>query len=261
VSALLVAHAVRLAYSGRAALESVDLEVGAGEVVALVGPNGAGKSTLLKVLSGILAPGAGDALLEGRPVASLPRDEVARTAVYVPQSSSVPFDYTALEVVLMGRHPFGRGLLLERPDDIAAAERALERAGAADFRDRLYRELSGGERQRVVIARALAQGGRALLLDEPTSAQDLVHGLALFGLFRERAKEGCAVLIATHDLNAAAAFGDRIVVLAGGRVVRAGAPKDVVVPEVLRDVFGVACVTGVSPAGAPYAVPTGSARA
>jgi iron complex transport system ATP-binding protein len=249
----------RLDYGGAGppALDGVDLDVDRGELVALVGPNGAGKSTLLKLLAGVLAPSAGDVELDGRAASRIPRDEAARLAAFVPQSSTVPFDYTSIEVTLMGRHPFGRGLLLERESDVALAEGALARAGAGPFRDRLFRALSGGERQRVVLARALAQGAAAFLLDEPTSAQDLAHGLAVFDLLARLAKEERrAVVVATHDLNAAARFAGRIVVLNAGRIVRTGAPAEVLEPALLGDVFGVDAEIGRARDGAPFAVPT-----
>src|SRR5207237_559798 len=159
----------------------------------------------------------------GEPASKRPRDEAARLAAFVPQQATVTFDVTGLEVALMGRHLFGRGLFFERAEDVKRAEESLALAGALAFRDRPFLSLSGGERQRIVLARAIAQGSPALLLDEPTAAQDLANALEVFALARTLAHEKKkVVLVATHDVNAAARFADRILVLAEGRLVREG---------------------------------------
>jgi iron complex transport system ATP-binding protein len=241
------------------ALEDVTLVVNPGELVCLLGPNGSGKSTLLRLLAGILAPARGEVQLAGSPAARRPRDEAARLAAFVPQNAAVTFDVTGLEVALMGRHPFGRGLLLEKDADIRLAEEALSLAGALAFRDRPFLSLSGGERQRVVLARAIAQRAPLLLLDEPTSAQDLSNGLEVFALARRLAHEvspagGRGVVLATHDVNAAARFADRVVVLARGRVASEGPGETALAPEVLRGVFGIEPFLGKTPEGAPFFV-------
>jgi len=246
-----------LVYPGarQAALDHVSVEVRRGEVLVLLGPNGSGKSTLLRLLAGVLAPTSGEALLDGRAAASFSRDEAARLAAWVPQGATVTFDYTALEVVLMGRHPFGRGAFLERPEDVTRAQEALVLASADAFRDRGFLTLSGGERQRVILARAIAQATPALLLDEPTSAQDLAQALHVFELARRLAREReRAVLIATHDVNAAARHADRVLVLCEGRVAASGKPAEVLTAEALRAVFKVEPLVGATPGGAPFFV-------
>jgi iron complex transport system ATP-binding protein len=257
VTAALRARGASLRYRRREtlALDAIDLEVSPGELVTLLGPNGSGKSSLLRLLAGLETPTSGAVTLEGKAASSYARDEAARLAAFVPQTASVTFDVTGLEVALQGRHPFGRGLFLDSADDIARAEEALALAGAGAFRDRPFRSLSGGERQRVLLARAIAQGSPALLLDEPSSAQDLAHALFVFELARKLARERSrAVVIATHDVNAAARFSDRVAVLCEGRLVKTGPPRVVLTEETLRSVFGVEALVGTTPGGAPYFV-------
>lgn len=273
--ARVVARGVSFAWGrgrSRAAVEGVDLTLEPGTLTALVGPNGSGKSTLLRLLGGLMRPQAGQVRLElprgdrdgaqdGAldPAATADRTRLARQLGFLPARPEVAADYTALEAVLLGRHPFGRGLLLERPEDLAAAEAALERAGAGTFRDRPCEELSSGERQRVLLARVLCQGAGTVLLDEPTSAQDPAHALDLFGLFAALASEGRTVIVATHDLNLAARFAQRLVALKAGRVERQGPPAEVLDPALLRLVFAVEAVVGQD-GGAPFAVPRERAR-
>jgi iron complex transport system ATP-binding protein len=238
------------------AVSEVDLDVEVGGLTALVGPNGSGKSTLLSLLGGLLRPDQGEVTLDGVPLRTLPRRSVAARVAYLPARPLVPADYTARELVLMGRHPSGRGLLLERPEDLAAADAALAEAGAAEFADRVCEQLSSGERQRVLLARVLCQGAGVLLLDEPTSAQDPAHAQDLFALLARRAREGCAVAVATHDLNAAARHADRLVVISHGQAVATGAPRDVLTAETLAQVFQVDALIALDEQ-VPYAVPRG----
>ena len=257
MSALAEARGATVHFEGaeRPALEDVTFVANPGELVCLLGPNGSGKSTLLRLLAGIRAPTRGEVLLGGSPAARRPRDEAARLAAFVPQQATVTFDVTGLEVALMGRHPFGRGLLLESDADVKRAEEALVLAGALAFRDRPFLSLSGGERQRVVLARAIAQGAPLLLLDEPTSAQDLSNALEVFALARRLAHEKTrAVVLATHDVNAAARFSDRVLVLDRGRVASEGPGETALAPEVLRGVFGIEPFLGKTPRGDPFFV-------
>ncbi len=252
---LLQARHLAWSWSGRAprALDDVSLELRPGQLTALVGPNGSGKSTLLALLAGVRAPQTGIVTHDGAP-APTELEALARRVAFLPARPLVPPELTGLEVALLGRHPFGRGLLVERPDDMARAEAALLRAGAAAFRDRPLDALSSGERQRVLVARALCQDVPVLLLDEPTSAQDPAHALDLFQLFSDLArKEGRTVVVATHDLNSAARFADRLVALRDGRVRADGPPAAVLAAGPLADVFDVEAVLGTD-GDAPYAV-------
>lgn len=236
--AVLQAHGLGFAYGSRQVLEAVDLELRAGEVVGLLGPNGSGKSTLLKVLSGVLPGYSGSASLDGHELRALPRREIARTLAVVPQETSFGFPWSALEVVLMGRHPHLGRLAFESAHDLEIARLALARCGAAAFENRGVLELSSGERQRVVLARALAQEPRVLLLDEPTSFLDVRHQVEIYELVRKLAAEhGMAVLTVLHELNLAAEYCDRIYLLHRGRIEAAGETEEVLTWANLTRVF------------------------
>jgi iron complex transport system ATP-binding protein len=234
----LAARGVGFAYRDGHGLDGVDLEVGAGEIVGLLGPNGAGKSTLVRVLSGVLGPYRGTIVLDGDELAALPRREVARRLAVVPQESPTDLPYTALETVLLGRHPHLAGLAFESDRDLETARAALVRLGAAELADRHLAELSAGERQRVAAARALAQETPLLLLDEPTSFLDLRFQVELFDLLRELAREGRAIVAVLHDLNLAAEYCDRVVLLERGRVAAAGPTAETLTYATLTRVYG-----------------------
>jgi cobalamin transport system ATP-binding protein len=224
----LAARGLSFSYGSRRALDGVDLDVAPGEVVGVLGPNGSGKSTLVKALSGVLPGYRGSATVAGREVRATRRRELARLVATVPQESVFGFPFTALEVVLMGRHPHLEGLAFEGERDVELARRALARCGAAEFEGRSIQELSAGERQRVVFARALAQEPRALLLDEPASFLDVRHQVELSELILELAHAGgVAVLAVLHDLAMAAALCDRAYLLKAGQVAAAGPVAEV----------------------------------
>jgi len=226
------------AYADRATLSDVGLTVAPGEIVGLIGPNGSGKSTLIKLLSGTLGPYTGKAVAAGFDVAATPQRELARALAVVPQEPRFGFPFSVLEIVLMGRHPHLAGLAFESDADIELAREALARCGAAEFADRPIQELSAGERQRVVFARALTQQPRVLLLDEPASFLDIRHQVELYDLVRAEARDGgVAVLSVLHDLNLAAEYCDRIVLLRDGRVVASGPTEEVFSYANLTEVF------------------------
>jgi iron complex transport system ATP-binding protein len=238
---------------GQRVLDGVSCEVVPGEVLTIAGPNGCGKSTLMALLDGLLEPESGEVLLDGRPMRGRTRREVARAVSYVAQSTDFHFPLTVLEYVLQGRFAHGHLLGFETDEDLAAAERALEMTGTTAFAGRHIDQLSGGERQRVMLARSLAQEPRALLLDEPTANLDIAHQVRMLDLVRSLA-HGCriAVAVVTHDLNLAAEFADRIVVLGGGTVRGLGAPREVLTPDLIEAVFGAPVVVDRSPVtGAP----------
>ena len=223
---------VTVCYGDRQALSGIDLRVDAGERVALIGPNGSGKTTLLRTLAGILHPDAG----EVRPAGGLTRREIARRVAFLPQDEFWEFPFLVEDVVRCGRYAFAMALLGESEEDRAAIERAIAAVGLQDLRARPVTELSGGERRRAVLARALAQETPVMLLDEPTTALDLEHRHAVLKALA--AREG-SVVFSTHDLDVAAGYARRVVVLDHGRVVADGTPEDVVTVELLRDVFRV----------------------
>lgn len=234
-----VAAGYRTAGGERRVLDRVDLELRSGELVTLLGPNGSGKSTLIRILAGTLAPSAGTVELFGRPAADWTRAELARSVTVLPQGMELPAGFRVVEVVALGRIPHARSWFATAPEDAAAVERALRDADLVELADRPVRELSGGERQRVVVAMALAQEPRLLLLDEPTLHLDLAHQVALVELLdRLRRSRGVAVLAVLHDLNLAAAA-DRAVLLHQGRLMPAGDADSIIDPALARTAFGV----------------------
>jgi len=241
---MLEARGIGVTIDGKRLLDDVSLTLKPGEVLALIGPNGAGKSTLLKVLSGEIAPHRGSVAMGGKPLASWSARERAQVRAVLAQDTALTFPFTAFEVALMGRYPFSGGHNTLRDREIA--REALAYLDVGHLAQRLYPTLSGGERQRVQLARVLAQiwepaaGRRCLLLDEPTSNLDLAHQyLALRGARRFALEQGVAALIVVHDLNLAAQFADRLVLLKDGRVARTGTPSEVLTAGHLAECFGV----------------------
>jgi iron complex transport system permease protein len=248
------------------ALDGVSLGVRAGACTAVLGPNGSGKSTLLRLLLGTLEPGRGEARFEGRPLAGWDRSELARRIGVVPQGEEIAFPLTVRELVAMGRYPFLGPWRRESGADRAAVERAMRRCDVEAFARRPISTLSGGERQRARVARALAQEPGVLALDEPTVALDIRHEMEIFELMRELSREGVTVLLVTHNLNLAARYADRLVLLDGGRVAAEGAPRDVLTGPLVERVYGwpvtIEPYPGPGPdAGAPQVAPLGGRAA
>jgi iron complex transport system ATP-binding protein len=259
--------AVHAAYpSQRSAqvLLGVDLHVAAGEMVALIGPNGAGKSTVMRLASGVLRPSAGRVLLEQVDLGRLSPRAVAQRVAAVTQEGPHPPGIAVHEMVALGRTPHVTALLGPRRPDRESIERALATTGTAELAERFVDELSGGERQRVVLARALAQDPRLLLLDEPTANLDLFHQVAMLDLVRRLAHEtGLGVLAAVHDLQLAALYCDRVVLLRAGEVVSQGTPEAVLTESLLLSAFGQPVALSTHPThGVPLValVPNGHAR-
>ncbi|MDZ5811859.1 ATP-binding cassette domain-containing protein [Halorubrum sp. AD140] len=235
-------------------VSGVDLRVNRGELVGLVGPNGAGKTTVLRAIKGTLAPDAGTVRLDGDSGADLSAREAGRRVASVPQETSLAFDFRVRHVVEMGRTPHLGRFDGHGADDERAVREAMDAAGVARFADRSITEVSGGERQRVLLARALAQGTPALLLDEPTASLDANHAVRTLELVRDLVDDGRGALAAIHDLDAAARYCDRLVVLANGGVQAAGPPAEVLTADALRAAFDAEAFVGRNPATGTPAV-------
>ena len=238
---LLRASAVGHVFGATPVLERVDFELLAGHLTIVLGPNGSGKTTLVRILSGVLEPTRGEVELGGRAIPLLSRRAVARVLAVVPQETSVPFPYRARELVAMGRAPHLGPLGREGPRDRELIGASLRQLGVEHLADRTFPTLSGGEKQRVLLARALAQHTRTLLLDEPTAHMDLGHRMQTFEWLRNwvRAGSGRGAALVTHDLVLAARFADELVLLHRGNVVSRGAPGEVLTPATIAEVYGV----------------------
>ena len=228
-----------LRYGRTEVLADIDLTIGAGERLCLVGPNGAGKSSLLRCLTGLVEPTGGQVRLDGSPMAELERSSVAKAISVVPSQVDLPFSMRVEEVVRLGRIPHENPFTGAGEEDIEATDAAITRVGIGALRGRDVRELSMGERQLVLVAMAVAQGGRLIVLDEPTVHLDLHHQVEVLSLLTRLTADGLTVVAVLHDLPLAAHFFPRLVLLDRGRLVADGAPTEVLNPERIRDVYAV----------------------
>lgn len=256
----LVADAVTLGYGDRVIVDGLSLEIAPGVVTTVIGPNGCGKSTLLRSLGRLLRPSAGQVVLDGKAISAMRTRDVARIVGMLPQTPVAPEGLTVADLVARGRHPHQSWLRQWSAGDEEEVAAALAQTGIADLADRQLDELSGGQRQRAWISMALAQGTDILLLDEPTTYLDLAHSLEVLDLVdRLHADYGRTVVMVLHDLNLAIRYSDRLVVMAGGRIVAQGAPAEIVTPELLREVFRLEATVLADPmSGRPLIVPIGT---
>ena len=232
----LTATGVSVAAGGRNILDQVTLDLRPGEVTVVVGPNGAGKSTLLSVLAGDVQPTSGSVRLGGRELRRWKPVEAARERAVMTQESAVSFPFPTCDVVAMGRAAWHR--TPRQDDDEEVINSSMAATEVAHLSDRAVTVLSGGERQRAALARVLAQEGSIILLDEPVSAMDIAHQEKTLRTCRSLAAHGAAVVVVLHDLDAAAAYADRVVLLREGRIVRDGSVQEVCTPELLSEVYG-----------------------
>lgn len=229
---------VSFAYGAVEVLSAISCEVSAGKILGLLGPNGSGKSTLVRLMSGVRVPRVGRVIYDGRDLQTYSRDELARAIAVVPQETAIELPFSVLEVVLMGRSPYLGKFGFESTHDLAVAQRAMAQTGVASLATREVHALSGGERQRVILARALAQEPRVLLLDEPTAFLDIKHQVAVYDLIKQLSREqGLTVVAILHDLNLAALYCDRLVLLKAGRVFCQGTPEQVLTYTNIKAVY------------------------
>jgi iron complex transport system ATP-binding protein len=232
-------HSISFRYHQEWVLQEVSFRVEKGEFVGVIGPNGSGKTTLLKVLYRLLAPQRGEILFELVPLKRMDRRDIAKRIAVVAQETQLLFPFSVLETVLMGRSPYLGHLIFESEKDLEIARKAMEWTKVLPFSERPVEELSGGERKRVFIARALAQEPDVILLDEPTANLDIQHQIDFLDLILTLNRErGLTIVMASHDMNMASEFCDRLILLQGGRIHQMGTPEEVVTKETIETVYG-----------------------
>lgn len=244
----IVVERVSFSRRGKPVLKGIDFALGEREFVGLIGPNGAGKSTLLKLLMKLLTPIDGTVFLDDRELSRWDQKSLARRIAYLPQNPIPESPFPCREVVLMGRYAHLGRFERESARDHEKVQEAMRQTETAAFADRPVTELSGGELQRVLLARTLAQGAEYLLLDEPTANLDLQHQLGSMDLAASLVAQGRSVLMALHDLNLAARYCHRLILLHQGEVVAAGTPREVLTPMYLRSVYGIEAEVTFHPA-------------
>jgi iron complex transport system ATP-binding protein len=237
----LAAEAVSFAYRrGEPVLAGVTADIPRGGLVGILGPNGSGKTTLLRILGGLLHPAAGRVTLDGENLRAISRATAARRMAMVPQETQLAFEYSVLEMAMMGRYPHLGAFEIEGPGDLAIARDALRATGTLHLESRMFNTLSGGEKQRVVIAAALAQNPDILLLDEPTASLDLAYQLEIRTiLHRLNGERGLTIVVSTHDLNLAAGLCRDLILLDRGRILAAGPTPSILEPSLIRRLYGV----------------------
>lgn len=237
---VLEANRIMYSYSRKPVVNDVSLEVKKGEFLSIIGPNGSGKSTLLKTLSHIYIPDSGEIILMGKSLDTYKRKEIAQRIAMVPQDTSLDFEFSVEEVVLMGRHPFLGRFSREDSNDLDLAYEAMERTNTLHIKDRLITEISGGERQRVFIAKSLAQSTSIMLLDEPTSHLDINHQIEILELLKRlNSEKELAIVLVIHDINLASRYSDRILLMKDGKIVSQGRPEAVITPENIENTYGM----------------------
>jgi iron complex transport system ATP-binding protein len=241
---------ISLSFRDKLILSNVSLEVSAGEFFVIIGPNGAGKTSLLKVLSGLQKAQKGTVTIKDKNILNYRRRNLSQIMAIVPQHIEVGFPFTVADTVIMGRSPHLGILGMEGENDFHIAEEAMKFTDVSHLTDRKLFQLSGGELQRVIIARAICQQPEIILLDEPTTALDPAHQLKIMDLMEKfRREHGTTIIMVSHDLNLASMYGDRVLLLKSGRVVKTGDPKSVLNKELLEDSYGCRIQVDESPLG------------
>ncbi|BBO87859.1 ABC transporter ATP-binding protein [Desulfosarcina ovata] len=243
-------HGLCYAYSGIPVLQDLTFAVERSAFFVVIGPNGSGKTTLLKTLAGLQSPSNGEILMGDRPLAQIKRGQLSRQLAYVAQTSDDDCPFTVRELVLMGRAPYLGVLGIEGQADLDIARQAIEFVGLSHLAERPVRHLSGGERQRAQIARAICQQPELILLDEPTAALDLAHQVRVMGLLADlKTKRGTTVLMISHDINLAAMYADRILLLVKGHIAACGTPAQVIDEKILCRAYDCHLKVDGSPCG------------
>lgn len=229
-------EALHASLGGTEILKGLDINVSGSKLAGIIGPNGSGKSTLLRCIYRVLKPTCGAVYLDGKPIKNIPVKKSAQKIAVVAQHNFYNFEFSVKEVVLMGRSPYKKALERDNAEDYAIVDHALAQVGMADFADRSFFTLSGGEQQRVILARALAQQTPCLVLDEPTNHLDIKYQLQLMDIVKGLNR---TVISAIHDLNIAAMYCDWLYVMQKGKIIASGVPKDILTPELIRQVYEV----------------------
>jgi iron complex transport system ATP-binding protein len=246
---------VAVALGGRDVVVGASCDVNAGQLVVIVGPNGAGKTTLLRAIAGLVPVRTGRVRVFGHDPLRAARKAIARELAYLPQQYELAFPFAVEEVVLLGRYASQRGLGLASEADLAAAREAMIACDVQHLATRRFDQLSGGEARRVIVAQALCQGARALLLDEPTTGLDPAHARGVFAMLAEKCAAGMCAVVVTHDLDLALRYAGTMWLVAGGCIAARGAPADVLGSSATRQAFGVDIHVGTFPDGRRFAVP------
>ncbi|GAB6268383.1 MAG: ABC transporter ATP-binding protein [Smithella sp.] len=242
------ARNVNFSYAAKPVMGNISFAIDEGQVVAVIGPNGSGKTTLLKIINGTLFPDAGQMLIDGKETGRWQRKEIAQKVAIVPQETAMIFPFYAEEIVLMGRFPHLGRYGFEDKKDYKIVHEAMEKTDTLAFADRRFSELSAGERQRVLIARALAQEPKVLLLDESTVFLDLKHQSQFLALLRQlNTMQKLTVIFVTHDINLAAQNADRIILLYSGKIYAIGKPAEVITAANIKEVYDVDVLVDQNP--------------
>jgi len=238
--ALMTLEDISFTYETSPVLKDLSVSVQEQDFIGLIGPNGSGKSTLLKIMGAILKPDSGSIKFKESPVPKINKKLFAQSVSWIPQDHPMVFPFKVSEIVLMGRHPYLSPLSFESEEDFEITRRAMETTMTSQFADRYFNEISGGEKQRVMIASALAQKPEMMLLDEPTAALDLKYQIQILNILKNlNTEHNMTLIMAMHDLNLAASFCNRLILLDKGQIVRDGTPEQVLEKNILEQVYGI----------------------
>lgn len=230
---------VHVTIEQKSILENIDLTVNKGEFIGLIGPNGSGKSTLLKSILTLLPIQNGDIFINGKQIHALTQKDLAKQISYVPQETVVSFDFPSKEIVAMGRHPYHTFFKSESDEDKMMVERAMNQTNTLHLADKSILSLSSGQRQLIMIAKGIAQDTPIILLDEPISALDIYYQLHILSLLKNLSENGKTMIIVLHDLNLAARFCDKLLLLKDGRIQQYGLPEEVLTESLLKSVYHI----------------------